>query len=234
MQTSNAFALSVALIIASLVLGLSLNKAVTTFKAGERSVVVKGLSEKEVQADVMVLPIRFTRVNNDLNTLYQNLNKDTQNIVSFLENLGITREDITITPVNVKDKLSDAYGDNRNIVYRYTGSAGVLLYTKNIASGMEALQNITQLGTKDIILQIENYETEYLYTGLNAIKPQMIEEATLNAREAAEKFAKDSKSTLGKIKRASQGQFSITNRDANTPHIKNVRVVSTIEYYLED
>ena len=62
----------------------------------------------------------------------------------------------------------------------------------------------------------------------------MIEEATISAREAALKFAKDSQSTLGKIKKATQGQFSITNRDENTPHIKNVRVVSTIEYYLED
>jgi hypothetical protein len=62
----------------------------------------------------------------------------------------------------------------------------------------------------------------------------MIEAATKKAREVAEKFAKDSSSRLGKIKRARQGQFSITNRDSNTPYIKKVRVVSTIEYYLSD
>jgi hypothetical protein len=62
----------------------------------------------------------------------------------------------------------------------------------------------------------------------------MIEEATRNARESARKFADDSDSKLGKIRRASQGQFSIEDRDASTPHIKKVRVVSTIDYYLAD
>ena len=78
------------------------------------------------------------------------------------------------------------------------------------------------------------YNIQYDYTSLNDIKPQMIEEATKNAREAAQKFAKDSESELGKIKRANQGQFSIENRDVNTPYIKRIRVVSTIDYSLED
>lgn len=75
---------------------------------------------------------------------------------------------------------------------------------------------------------------EYLFTRLNAVKPQMIEEATRQAREVAEKFAADSQSSLGKIRKASQGQFSIEPRDTNNPHIKRVRVVSTVEYYLSD
>ncbi len=62
----------------------------------------------------------------------------------------------------------------------------------------------------------------------------MIEEATRNARAVAEKFAADSQSRLGKLKRASQGQFTIEDRDSNTPYIKRVRVVSTVEYYLSD
>ena len=78
------------------------------------------------------------------------------------------------------------------------------------------------------------YNVQYEYTGLNKIKPQMIEEATKNARQAAEKFAEDSDSKLGKIRKANQGQFSITDRDANTPYIKKVRVVTTIDYSLED
>lgn len=74
---------------------------------------------------------------------------------------------------------------------------------------------------------------EFKYEGLNDIKPQMIEEATKNAREAALKFAKDSDSRLGKIKTANQGTFSIENRDSNTPHIKKVRVVTSVTYYLK-
>ena len=74
----------------------------------------------------------------------------------------------------------------------------------------------------------------FSYNGLNDIKPEMIEEATANAREAAQKFAKDSDSRLGKIKTATQGQFTITDRDSNTPYIKNVRVVTNVVYYLND
>ena len=72
------------------------------------------------------------------------------------------------------------------------------------------------------------------YTGLNDVKPAMSEEATRNAREVATKFAEDSRSTLGKIRRASQGQVSIEARDTSTPQIKKLRVVSTVEYYLSD
>ncbi len=78
------------------------------------------------------------------------------------------------------------------------------------------------------------YNVVYEFTGLNKVKPQMIEEATKNARVAAEKFAKDSESRLGKIKNASQGQFSISDRDANTPYVKNIRVVTTVDYYLKN
>ena len=78
------------------------------------------------------------------------------------------------------------------------------------------------------------YNAEFSFNGLNSIKPEMIEEATKNAREAAEKFAMDSDSKLGKIKNASQGLFSIYDRDSNTPYIKKVRVVTSVNYFLED
>lgn len=102
---------------------------------------------------------------------------------------------------------------------------------------MRAVQSrLGELGKKGIALGGEEHETrvQFLFTKLNDLKPQMIEEATRNARAVAEKFAADSHSRLGKIKRASQGLFTIENRDANTPHIKRVRVVSTVEYYLSD
>ena len=93
---------------------------------------------------------------------------------------------------------------------------------------------LADLGKQGIAISGEGYNTQFVYSQLNQIKPAMIEEATRNAREAANKFAKDSDSTLGKIKRASQGQFSIEDRDSSTPHIKKVRVVSTVQYYLSD
>ena len=98
------------------------------------------------------------------------------------------------------------------------------------------MNKLIELGKKGIIFTGGRYQNtvEYLFTRLNEIKPIMVEEATTKAREVAEKFAKDSNSKLGKIKKARQGQFSINSRDKNNPHIKKVRVVSTIEYYLSD
>jgi hypothetical protein len=98
------------------------------------------------------------------------------------------------------------------------------------------MSSLSELGKNGIVFSGEDYQakTEYLFTKLNDVKPEMIEEATRNAREVASKFASDSNSSLGKIKKASQGQFSIEDRDKNNPHIKKVRVVSTVEYYLSD
>ncbi len=226
--------IGIALLLSSAILSLGLNAIIKEWKMSERNVVVKGLSEKEVDADVMILPIKFTRANDDLNLLYKDLESDAEKISNFLESVGLDKNDITPAPPSVNDKLSDLYRDNKLSTYRYVGVGQLLLYTKDIAHGREALEKIAKLGKDGIVVKIEEYEIEYLYTKLNSIKPQMIEEATINAREAAQKFAEDSKSKLGKIKRATQGQFSISNRDKNTPHIKTIRVVSTVEYYLQD
>ena len=95
---------------------------------------------------------------------------------------------------------------------------------------------LAELGREGIVFNRDDYEAkpEYIFTRLNEVKPVMIEEATRKARAVALKFAQDSQSKLGKIKRASQGQFSISDRDKSTPHMKRVRVVSTVEYYLSD
>ena len=116
------------------------------------------------------------------------------------------------------------------------GTQTITVYSKKIKSVRLTMNKLAELGKKGIALTDGGYEntTEYLFTRLNAIKPEMVEEATTKAREVARKFAKDSNSKLGKIKKARQGQFSINARDKNNPHIKKVRVVSTIEYYLSD
>ncbi|TLD85859.1 SIMPL domain-containing protein [Helicobacter sp. MIT 05-5294] len=234
MDKISAIVLGVCLIVSSAILGMGAKEAIKEFRAGERSVVVKGLSEKEVAADVMILPLKFRLANNDLHALYTEAERNSKKIVEFLQKLGFHSDEITIGSPNITDKLSNEYGSDGAITYRYSGSGEVILYTKQVALGREIFGRITELGLEGIVIKINAYEVEYGYTQLNAIKPQMIEESTLKARESALKFAKDSNSKLGKIKRATQGQFSITNRDQNTPHIKNIRVVSTIEYYLED
>ncbi len=231
---TNSFFISVAVVLASVILAFGFNKALSDFKTLERSVTVKGLSQKDVEADTLILPIKFTRSGNNLANLYEELESDKQNIIRFLEEQGVKSDEISYNSPNIIDRLSDPYSNDAQATYRYIGTANLLIYTKNIKLGKNILEKISSLGKLGIVTKIEDYEIEYLYTKLNEIKPQMIEEATLNARNSAIKFAQDSNSNLGKIKKASQGQFSISNRDKNTPYIKTIRVVSTIEYYLKD
>ncbi|MBK1963552.1 SIMPL domain-containing protein [Campylobacter novaezeelandiae] len=230
----STFFISLAIVLASLILAFGFNKALNDFKTLERSVSVKGLSQKDVEADTLIFPIKFTRSNNNLTNLYEDLEKDKQNILRFLQAQGVRADEISYNAPNIIDKLSDPYRNDNIVSFRYVGTGNLLIYTKNVKLGKSILEKISTLGKEGIVIKIENYEIEYLYTKLNEIKPQMIEEATLNARNAAIKFAQDSNSHLGKIKKASQGQFSISNRDKNTPYIKTIRVVSTIEYYLKD
>lgn len=208
----------------------------TRFKAYERTVVVKGLSEREVPADVAIWPISFTVAADDLSLLVDTLAGQNTVVVDFLQQKGFKKEEISISAPSVIDRQARGYGDASRYRYRYAGTSTVSVYTSNIGLVRSARGNLGELGSQGIAISGENYEarTEYLYTKLNEVKPDMIEEATNNARAVAEKFAEDSGSRLGKIKRASQGQFSITDRDSNTPYIKKVRVVSTLEYYLVD
>ncbi|MDO6747991.1 SIMPL domain-containing protein [Gilvimarinus sp. 1_MG-2023] len=209
--------------------------AALAVKEYERSVTAKGLAERELPADIVIWPISFTLASNELTELYAHLEQNTTDIRTFLQSQGIANTDITTNAPVITDKSAQSYG-NASAPFRYVATAVVTVYSEDLAGVRQAMANTSELGKKGIVLTAGNYDarTEYLFTGLNDIKPSMIEEATLKAREVANKFAADSGSRLGKIKRASQGQFSISARDANNPHIKKIRVVSTVEYYLID
>ena len=153
----------------------------------------------------------------------------------MLESKGIAADEIT-TSVDVTDMDADAYTADRS-PYRYRVSSIITVNTQKVDTVLALLKEQTSLIQKGVAVTFSNYSypsIQFEYTGLNDIKPEMIKEATRNARKAAEQFAIDSESKLGKIKTANQGQFSISDRDQNTPYIKNVRVVTTIQYMLED
>jgi hypothetical protein len=217
------------------VLGYLVSQSVMDIKLMERSVEVKGLSEREVAADIAIWPITFNVADNDLTNLYQTIQQKNDSIVSFLNKNGFKVEEITIAAPAVVDKLAREYGNpSDGSRYRYTASSTITVYTSQVDGVRKSMIKLVELGKQGIAIAGDTYSTEFIYSKLNQIKPTMIEEATKNAREAAEKFAKDSDSSLGKIKHASQGTFSIENRDSSTAHIKKVRVVSTVEYYLSD
>lgn len=239
MQNTNgvsAAILGVFLFLGLAVLGYFLSNAAIEFKQFDRSVTVKGLSEREYDADIVIWPIQFTAAENDLEALYSAIEQNTAKIRAFLRDKGVQPEEITFTSPAITDKSAQQYGSNDRAEFRYTASQTVTVYSENIKTVRAIMSSLSELGKQGIVFTGGNYglQTEYLFTRLNDVKPEMIEEATRKAREVAGKFASDSQSQLGKIKKASQGQFSISARDKNNPHIKKVRVVSTIEYYLSD
>lgn len=218
------------------VLGYLLSNAAIQFKMYDRSVAVKGLSEREFEADIVIWPIQFTVADNDLTSLYNSIDGQAEKIRGFLKENGIPENEITLAAPAITDKSAQQYGNNERAEFRYTAVQTVTVYSSNIAAVRKVMGSLSSLGKQGIVFTGGDYQsqTEYLFTRLNDVKPEMIEEATTKAREVAQKFAADSNSTLGKIKNASQGQFSIEDRDKNNPHIKRVRVVSTVEYYLSD
>ena len=237
-KTSNTSALILGVFICAglAALGLLLGNAAVNVKQYERSVTVKGLSEREYSADIVIWPIQFAAAENDLTALYGSLEKNTAKIKEFLIENGVSEEEVTFSSPAITDKSAQQYGSGVRPEFRYTALQTVTVYSKNIDAVRKVMTSLSSLGKQGIVFTGGDYQsqTEYLFTRLNEVKPEMIEEATRKAREVAEKFASDSESRLGKIKRASQGQFSINARDKNNPHIKNVRVVSTVEYYLSD
>jgi hypothetical protein len=224
------------LLLGFIALGWLLGNYAVRVKKFDRTVVVKGLSEREVPADVAIWPLTFQEASNDLNGLFASLQRKNALITEFLKGHGIAAEAITVGAPAVNDRHAQAYGDTANIVYRYTASSTVTVYTTDVEAVRKAMRDVISLGQKGVALSGEGYQnqTQFQFTGLSELKPAMIEEATKNARAVAEKFAEDSDSRLGKIRSAQQGQFSIEDRDSTTPHIKKVRVVSTVEYHLAD
>jgi uncharacterized protein len=217
-------------------LGYFITHGLTGMKELDRTIAVKGLSEREVPADVAIWPIKFMEAENDLGLLYSAIQKKNGLIVDFLKKNGFDESEITVSSPSITDKRAQEWGGSGTPGFRYSGASAVSIYTTKVAKVLEVREKLLDLGKMGIAITGQDYDarTQFLFTKLNDVKPAMIEEATKNGREVAEKFAQDSQSSLGKIKRASQGQFTIEDRDANTPHVKKVRVVATIEYYLAD
>ena len=216
-------------------LGAMLPVSVSKFRAYDRTVIVKGLSEREVKADKVIWPLAFNVVGNDLNGVYEQIDRNTALIKDFLVSGGIPESEITVSMPAISDKYAQEYGNNDR-TYRYFCKNVVTVCTEKVDSVLALMPRQSELLKKGIIGSGNTWENqvEFKFEGLNAIKPEMIEDATRNAREAADKFAKDSGSKVGKIKTASQGTFTISDRDSNTPYIKKVRVVSSVTYYLKN
>lgn len=216
-------------------LGLEIKGGLNSISDNQRVVTVRGLSEREVKANKVTWPIVSKEVGNDLPAIYSNIENTNNSIMLFLKSNGIKDSEISVNAPQVLDLQAERYSNN-NVPFRYNVTNVVVVTSTQVDKVRELIKRQTELLKQGIAVVVGDYQyqTVYEFTGLNAIKPEMIAVATKNAREAANKFAEDSESRLGKIKTASQGQFTIEDRDQYTPYIKQVRVVSSIQYYLKD
>lgn len=234
MKISNVIAAGV-LAVGLVGLGLCVRSGLDSFSARDRVVDVRGLCEREVPANHVTWPIVSKEVGNELQTLYAKVSATNNTIVSFLKANGIDESEISISAPQMVDVQANMYV-SQDVRYRYNLTTVVTVSSSKVDQVRSLISRQGELMKEGVAVVQGDYDnrTIYEYTELNTIKPEMIAQATENAREAAKKFAEDSDSKIGKIKSARQGQFTIEDRDPYTPYIKKVRVVTSLAYYLED
>lgn len=220
------------------VAGFAVKDGLKTIK-GQRSVAVKGLSEREVLADHVTWPIAYNVTGNDLSSMYEEIERNNKLITAYLIKNGISHDEISQGQSTLQDH-GEWQSAGSQYTFRYIITSVLTVSTSKVELVRKLQNNNSELMKQGIAIKANgNWEAsttsvKYTYTKLNEIKPQMLEESTKNARVAAEVFAKQSDSEIGEIVSASQGQFSIENRDAFNPQIKKIRVVTSVEFELED
>ncbi len=209
--------------------GLFIFIGINNFSNRDRTVSVKGLSTRDVKADYVVWPLRFDLMGNDLQSVYNDVANMQKVVRNFLISKGFSDADIKIGNTSVNNNWAHYYGEKPD--YHYTISTSVIVSTSNVDLVIANQGSQTELLARGYIINSDEWSIDYQYNGLNELKPEMIEEATKNARAVAQKFAEDSNSKLGGIRHAYQGQFSV-EEDMYQPWIKHVRVVTTVDYLL--
>ena len=213
-----------------LMLGLCIKGGIDNFTNKDRRVTVKGLAEKEVDADKVVWTLRLQESDNELKPIFGRLNRKISIIKDYLKEKGVdAKGDINVSTFDVTDNLANVWGDNRPR-YNYTVSCSVYVTSNDTKFISELRSQSNELIDRDVIL--DSNGADYEYTQFQKLKPEMMAEAISNAEKTAKQFAENSHSKINKIVEAGQGEFSID--DADIPYKKKVRVVSTITYSLKD
>lgn len=215
-------------------LGWFIKAGIDDFASKDRKVNVKGLAEQEVEADKVTWPIVSKEVGNDLPGLYDRIGSTQQKIKAFLLRSGIKQEELTENAPQVVDLQAREYGDNKP--YRYIVTSVITVTSSQVKQVRQIIAKQGDLLKEGVAIVDGGYDNpvKYEYVSFKEMKPKMMQEAIENAEKTAQQFAENSHSKLDKIVSADQGQFSIENRDENTPYIKKVRVVTTVTYSLKD
>jgi len=240
--TLPALLLALGLILGGWILGAEIKAT----RLGDRYVTVKGLVERKVKSDLAIWPLNYKEAGDDLTALYAKTEADKKTVLQFLDEKGIQSSEIELGVIRVVDTQANEYGGSNRAPHRYIVEQQVTVRTSRVDQVATAAQKTLLLLQKGIILGGNPGQgLTYKFTGLNAIKPDMITEATRNARAAADRFAADSGSKVGSIRTANQAVFSILPADqggdggeggyggSDSSLMKTVRVVTSVEYYLE-
>ena len=229
--------LAAGIIIAGLFVGGGISKA-----REDRFVTVKGISEREVTADLAIWPLRIVAADNDLAGANATVKKSLAQIRAFLADNQIDVSQLQLQDFSVTDAQTNQYSGGNGGGARYVIKQTVVVRSRRPDLVSAASQRVSDLVSNGVVLssggEYGNGGPTFVFTGLNKLKPQMIGEATARARESAEQFARDSHSSIGGIRRASQGVFEILPRDQAegiteaSQITKTVRVVTTIDYAL--
>lgn len=231
MQNKNNFYfLGICLVIASIVISLGFS----SINPKEASVSVRGLAQREVNADLAVWQLSFGLGDNNLENLQKSIKEKSEIVSLYLKDKGLSERDFSVLSPSITNNLLDPYINQEKMQYIYIAKLNFLIRTDKISAVKKANEGLLELVDKGIAIK-QDYENKinYEFTKLNDIKPEMIALATKNARKVAEQFAKDSNSNLGKIKHATQGLFSIENAATGLEERKIVRVVTQIQYLLK-
>ena len=234
MEKEKSSIISAAIIAVGIIcLGLFLKAGIDNFVNRDRKVTVKGLAEMEVPADKVTWPIVTKETGNDLQLLYSTIKTKQDAIIRFLKTNGIAESDIMVNAPRVNDRDANDYSSERS-TERYNVTSVITVSTADVDKVSALIVRQGELLREGIAI-VDSYDSSVNYelTSFKEIKPKMMDEAIENAKKTAVQFAEQSGLKLGKIDTADQGYFSIDDRDSNTPQIKKLRVVTTINYSLK-
>lgn len=241
-ETTRALILAVGVALAGFLAGNGFARA----RAADRYVTVKGVAERQVKADLAIWPVNVVGADNQLSAAHTKLQSSVASVREFLARQGIDTSQIALVGFSVSDALANQYGPDRPPVNRFVARQTVMVRSRNPDLVLAASQKIGELAASGVVVSSGSEYggpgggPSFVFTALNALKPQMIADATARAREAAAQFARDSESELAGIRQANQGVFEILPRDqapgipAESQINKTVRVVSTVEYFLRN
>ena len=234
-RIKEACIIAAGLVLGLVALGCCLKSGIDNFTNRDRKVTVKGLAEQIVEADKVTWPIQTKEIGNDLPSLYGKINATNAAVKAFLLKNGVKEDEISMNAPTVIDLNAERYGENtRN--YRYNITSTITVVSKNVKLIRGIMTRQGELLQQGIAIVDGGYEApiRYDFVAFKEMKPEMMRVAIENAELTAQQFAENSHSQLNKIVTADQGQFSIEDRDENTPYIKKVRVVTTVTYSLKN